>query len=166
MRSLKNRKRKKKVISAEKRRYIMRGFFGIGVENLKNKVNLGTLWRSAYCLGANFIFVIGKRYKRQFSDNLRTYRHIPLYHDENKKHFLRSRPYDCLLVGIEITEKAENIYTYIHPQRAIYVLGSEDSSLTFLNKCNSVIQIPSKFCLNVATAGSIVMYDRNLKGSK
>ena len=34
-----------------------RGFFGIGVENLKTKANLGTLWRSAINLGADFIFV-------------------------------------------------------------------------------------------------------------
>lgn len=141
----------------------MRGYFGIGVENLKNKVNLGTLWRSAYCLGANFIFVIGKRYQRQSSDVLKTYRHIPLYQYKDKKHFLSSCPYGCLLIGVEITEKAENIYDYIHPQRAIYVLGSEDSSLTFLEKCDSVIKIPSKFCLNVATAGAIIMYDRNVK---
>ena len=141
----------------------MRGYFGIGVENLKSKVNLGTLWRSAYCLGASFVFVIGKRFKRQSSDVNHTYRHIPLYEYDNKEHFLSNRPFNCMLIGIEITDKAKEIYTFSHPERAIYVLGAEDSSLTFLDKCNYIIQIPSKFCLNVATAGSIVMYDRNLK---
>jgi len=140
-----------------------RGYFGIGVENLKSKVNLGTLWRSAYCLGADFIFVIGNRWGKQSSDTIKAYRHIPLYQYENTEHFLKSRPYDCLMVGIEITEKARSIYTFIHPERVIYVLGAEDSSLTFLDKCQSIIQIPSKFCLNVATAGAIIMYDRNQK---
>lgn len=141
----------------------MRGYFGIGVENLKTKVNLGTLWRSAYCLGADFIFVIGKRYKKQSSDTVKAYRHIPFYQYENLDHFLNSRPYDCMLIGIEITNNAKNIYNYVHPERAIYILGAEDSSLTFLNKCQDVIQISSKFCLNVAVAGSVIMYDRNLK---
>lgn len=141
----------------------MRGYFGIGVENLKTGVNLGTLWRSAQCLGADFIFVIGKRFKRQCSDTLKTYRHIPLYEYETKDHFLKSRPYNCKLVGVEIKEGAKNIHAYNHPQRAIYVLGAEDSSLTFLDKCHDIIQIPSNYCFNVAVAGSIVMYDRKLK---
>ena len=132
-----------------------RGYFGIGVENLKTKVNLGTLWRSAYCLGASFIFVIGTRYKKQSSDTVKAYRHIPLYQYDNSDHFLNSRPYDCMLVGVEITDKAREIYDYHHPEKALYVLGAEDSSLTFLDKCQSVIKIPSLYCLNVAVAGSI-----------
>lgn len=141
----------------------MRGYFGIGVENLKNEVNLGTLWRSAFCLGANFIFTIGRRYKNQSSDTTQAYRHIPFYEYENREHFLKSRPYDCRLIGIEIGERAKSIYNSMHPERAIYVLGPEDGSLSFLDKCDYVIQIPSKVCLNVAVAGSIVMYDRNCK---
>lgn len=142
---------------------VSRGYFGIGVENLKTKINLGTLWRSAYCLGADFIFVIGKRYKYQCSDTVKAYRHIPLYNYEDTAHFLKSRPMDCPLIGVELSNKATNIYSFVHPQRAIYCLGAEDSSLTFIDKCQSTIQIPSRFCLNVATAGAIVMYDRNFK---
>lgn len=33
------------------------GFFGIGIENMKSAMNIGTLWRSAINLGADFIFV-------------------------------------------------------------------------------------------------------------
>ena len=141
----------------------MRGYCGIGVENLKIKVNLGTLWRSAYCLGANFIFTIGKRYKKQSSDTHCTFRHIPLFQFENKEEFWRSLPYDCFVIGVEISDKAENIYKFIHPQRAIYCLGPEDGNLSFMEKCHKVIYIPSKFCLNVASAGTIVLYDRKLK---
>jgi tRNA (guanosine-2'-O-)-methyltransferase len=43
----------------------MRGYYGIGIENVKTAENVGTLWRSAYILGASFIFTIGKRYKKQ-----------------------------------------------------------------------------------------------------
>lgn len=141
----------------------IRGYFGIGVENLKNKINLGTLWRSAYCLGASFIFVIGKRYKQYNSDTVKAYRHIPLYEYESTEQFLKLKPYDCQLVGVELSNLATYIYGWKHPERAIYLLGAEDSSITIMDKCNSIIQIPSKFCLNVAVAGSIVMYDRNLK---
>lgn len=56
-----------------------RGYFGIGVYHPKNVINIGTLWRSANCFGADFLFTIGHRYKHQGSDTLKTYRHIPLY---------------------------------------------------------------------------------------
>lgn len=142
-----------------------RGYFGIGVENLKTKSNLGTLWRSAYNFGASFIFVIGNRYKRQCSDTVKAYRSIPLYEYINSEHFLNSRPLDCMLIGVEINERSRNITGYCHFERAIYLLGPEDGSLSprLVDKCHSIVEIPSKQCLNVATAGSIIMYDRIAK---
>jgi len=58
----------------------MRGYFGIGIENTKTYQNIGTLYRSAIIFGANYIFTIGKRYKKQSSDTTKAFRHIPLYH--------------------------------------------------------------------------------------
>jgi len=48
-----------------------RGFFGIGIQNIKTESNIGTLWRSANILGADFIYTIGKRYKKQSSDTMK-----------------------------------------------------------------------------------------------
>ena len=51
-----------------------KGFFGIGIVAGKTAGNIGTLWRSAYQLGASFTFTIGARhakFKREF---------IVLYH--------------------------------------------------------------------------------------
>lgn len=45
-----------------------RGYFGIGIYNPKTETNMGTLWRSAYNFGADFIFTIGMRYKKMGSD--------------------------------------------------------------------------------------------------
>lgn len=45
----------------------------------------------------------------------------------------------------------------MNPRRAVYLLGPEDGSISFL------VQIPSTYCLNVATAGAVVMYDRAAK---
>ena len=145
---------------------MIRGYFGIGIENIKTAANLGTLWRSAFNLGADFIFTIGRRYKGQASDTVKAWRHIPFYQYENSEHFLSSRPYDCKLIGVEITGKAKDLKTFIHPTRAIYVLGAEDGNLTFLDKCQYVVKITSNQCLNVAVAGSIIMYDRFIKEDK
>ena len=53
-----------------------RGYFGIGVFHGKNEQNIGTLWRSANIMGADFIFTIGKRYSRQCTDTMKTPRHM------------------------------------------------------------------------------------------
>ena len=145
-----------------------RGYYGIGIENTKTSVNIGTLWRSAKIFNASFIFTIGKRYKKQASDTLKAYRHIPLYQYDSFDKFYEAMPYDCRLIGIELDERAKPIYNYVHPERAIYLLGAEDSGMTkeALTKCQTIIQLPGDYCLNVAVAGSIVMYDRVTKLSR
>lgn len=142
-----------------------RGYFGIGIENTKTKMNIGTLWRSAYGLGAAFIFVIGNRYKSQASDTVKAMRHIPLYHFDTFEQFYENMPKDCLLVGVELHERSRKLEGYGHPERAIYLLGAEDHGLskTAITKCHSIVEFDSKHCLNVAVAGSIVMYDRQCK---
>lgn len=40
------------------------GFFGIGILNNVDELNIGTLWRSAYILGASFIFTVDRKYKK------------------------------------------------------------------------------------------------------
>ena len=142
-----------------------RGYFGIGIFNGKTIQNLGTLWRSADLLGASFIFTIGKRYKKQASDTMLTYRHIPLYTYETFNDFYNSLPYDCQLVGIELDSKSEYVAKFKHPERCIYLLGAEDNGLSAeaINKCHKLIQLPGRYSMNVAVAGSIVMYDRITK---
>ena len=55
-----------------------RGYFEIGIYQGKTPANLGTLWRSAFQLGAAGIFLIGNRFKKHASDTTSAYRHIPL----------------------------------------------------------------------------------------
>ena len=63
---------------------------------------------------------------------------------------------------IKITDDAIDLTTFRHPLRAAYVLGPEKGSLSpeMLSRCRSVIKIPTRFCLNVAMAAAVVMYDR------
>jgi tRNA G18 (ribose-2'-O)-methylase SpoU len=144
------------------KRISYRGYFGIGILNVKTTANIGTLWRSANILGASFIFVIGNRYKRQASDTMQTWRHIPLYHYDNFEEFYKSMPYDCQLIGIELNENSIPVSEFKHPERCVYLLGAEDSGLTneAINKCHKLVQLPGEYCLNVSVAGSIVLFDR------
>lgn len=142
-----------------------RGYFGIGILNPKTEENIGTLWRSAYIMGASFIFTIGKRYKKQASDTPQSWKHIPLYNYETFEEFYKTMPYDCRLVGVELDNKSVAIEEYKHHERCIYLLGAEDHGLTkeAIDKCHELVILPGDICLNVSVAGSIVLYDRILK---
>jgi len=146
-----------------------RGYYGIGVYHIKTKINIGTLWRSAYIFGASFVFTIGKRYQKQSSDTLKTYRHAPLWTFDTFKDFKDHIPLSARIICIEIDGRAISLKEFIHPQQAIYLLGAEDNGLPedVMEKYQRVY-IPSsrKFSLNVAVAGSIIMYDRLVKGNK
>lgn len=140
----------------------MRGYFEIGIYNGKTPSNLGTLWRSAFQLGASGIFIIGNRFHRQASDTVKAWRSVPLREYTDFGHFLSCRPYDCLLVGVEMGGRS--LVGYHHPERAIYLLGAEDSGLPekVMEQCESIISLDAVKVesYNVAVAGSLVMYHR------
>ena len=146
-----------------------RGYYGIGIYHVKTGFNIGTLWRSAYIYGADFIFTIGKRYKKQASDTLCTYRHVPLWHFTNFRDFKDHIPYSAQIICVEIADGTESLATFKHPEQAIYLLGAEDDGLPEdILKGRKKVCIPSvrSYCLNVAVAGSIIMYDRFVKRNK
>ena len=143
----------------------MRGYFGIGIYHTKTEINVGTLWRSAHNFGAAFIFTIGKRYKRQSSDTTKAWKSIPLYHYENYDDFRNGQPFDCPVVAIEQTKTSTDIMNFVHPERVIYLLGAEDHGISesILKHCFKTIHINTPMCLNVAVAGSIIVFDRSIK---
>lgn len=145
-----------------------RGYFGIGIESGKTPDNIGGLWRSAHAFGAAMIFTVGHRYpaRCQPTDTSKAARHIPLLSHANIDAFLATVPEGCELVGVECGQgDPRPLPAFSHPERALYVLGAEDRGLdsALLAACDRLIQIPSQLCLNVATAGSIVLYDRVAK---
>ncbi|MBW8728112.1 MAG: TrmH family RNA methyltransferase, partial [Inquilinus limosus] len=52
--------------------------------------------------------------------------------------------------------------SFRHPRRAVYVLGSERGGLSpeMVARCDHIVQIPTRFSLNLSLAGALVMYDR------
>lgn len=141
-----------------------RGYFSIGIYEPKTETNIGTLWRSAHNFGADFIFTIGKRYKKERTDTTKAEKHIPLYNYKDFDDFKNHLPIGGELVFIEQTNGARNLKEANHPERAIYILGAEDYGIPEnIMKGFQKIFIDTPMCLNVAVAGSIVMYDRKNK---
>lgn len=60
---------------------------------------------------------------------------------------------------------AENLLFFEHPDKVAYVFGPEDDSLTrdVLQLCHRFVFIPTHYCLNLAAAINVVLYDRRVK---
>lgn len=142
--------------------------FAIGVDQPKREVNIGTLWRSAFCLGASLVFTVGRRYSPQSGDTPKTWRQIPCLHFATWEEYRQHAPLAWTPIGVEIGRAATDLRAFHHPAEAVYLLGAEDSGLSneAAALCKDIVVIPSRYCLNVAVAGSIVMYDRTAKKEK
>lgn len=147
------------------RRNETRGFCGVGIYHGKTVANLGTLWRTAHIMGADFLFTIGDRYRKQASDTTKAWRSLPLWQFDTFEQFHAQAPHDAQLVGVELDDRAGMLGDFIHPPRAIYLLGAEDHGLppNVIEKCARLVRLPGEMSMNVAVAGSIVLYDRSAK---
>lgn len=143
-------------------------YFEIGIYAPVHAENVGTLWRSAYQLGAAGIFIIGKSPRKQSSDTAKTFREIPLRVFPTWTDFIDHRPIGARIIAIEMGGKP--LSGFEHPMEAIYVLGSEANGLPhfILEQSDSVLCIEAvrSTSFNVAIAGSIVMYHRLLYSVK
>lgn len=139
-----------------------RGFFGVGFYYPKTNTNIGSLMRTTHILGGDFFAIVGQRIKNQASNTMHSHRHLPMFVYKDFEDFYSHIPYDCQLVGVEMHHKAVDIAQFPHPQRAIYLFGSEDNGLpeSVIERCHHIVRLKGERSLNVACAGSIVLYDR------
>jgi tRNA G18 (ribose-2'-O)-methylase SpoU len=142
-------------------------YFEIGIYAPIHNENIGTLWRSAYQLGAAGIFTIGKLRRNQTSDTAKTRMEIPFRSYPTWDDFLQHRPTGARIIGIEMGGK--NLATFQHPDQALYLLGSEANGLPkhIQEQCDDLISLESvrDASYNVAVTGSIVLYHRFLTKS-
>jgi len=141
----------------------MRGYFGIGVEEISKGFNLGNLVRTSHAFGASFFFTVNSSVSYaeiKSTDTSHAAIHMPFYAYKNMGEF--SLPKDCSLVGVELMDDAIDLPSFRHPLRAAYVLGPEKGSLSpeMVKRCDHIVKIPTKFCVNVGIAGAMVIYDR------
>ncbi len=140
-----------------------RGFAALGVEGVSKPRNAGAVIRTAHAFDAAFAFTVGEVLSQreiQQADTSKAMQQMPFYSFASYKDI--ALPKGCQLVGIEITDDATNLPSFRHPRAAAYILGSERIGLSdeTIDLCHHIIKIPTKFSLNLAVAGAIVLYDR------
>lgn len=146
-----------------------RGYFGIGVEGVSKPMNVGSLFRSAHAFGASFVFTIADQVGdlpttglMARADTSDAPGQVPFYRFDSVQSM--RLPDGCALVGIEFLDDAVELPSFCHPRCAAYVLGAERQSLSpaLMSCVDHLVRIPTRFSLNLAVAGAIVIYDRTL----
>lgn len=143
-----------------------RGYFGIGVEGVSKSANVGALLRTAHAFGAAFCFTVGAGFDSRAgrsADTSDAAGQVPFWPWESLD--AMQLPKRCVLVGVELLDDAADLPSFRHPLNAAYILGPERSGLSpaMLARCAHVVRIPTRFSLNLAVAGALVLYDRLLQ---
>ena len=99
----------------------LNGYFGIAIIHPKTCENVGTLWRSAFQLGASVLYTIGQRYKGSSTDTLNVPARIPLIECNDWSSFVeQSSPKGAVWVAIEMG--GVPLSEYKHPRNGKYLL--------------------------------------------
>ncbi len=143
-----------------------RGYFGLGAEGVSKSANMGALLRTGHAFGASFCFTVAAGWDARASraaDTADTPAQVPLWRFADPAAL--ALPQGCVLVGVELLDEAADLPSFRHPLNAAYVLGPERSGLSaaMLARCRHVVRIPTRFALNLAVAGALVLYDRLLQ---
>ena len=143
-----------------------RGYAIVALENPMDGYNVGHTLRAAMCFDTRMVVIAGAdpsiNLRRLPTDPGRAWRHTPVLKVDN---VLDSLPFDCTTVAIELTDDAADLVEFQHPERACYIFGPENGSVSpkTLGRCDHVVKIPVNLSLNLAATVNIVLYDRMLK---
>jgi len=126
--------------------------------------NVGSLVRTAHAAAAAEVLLVGEQeWNVPAAKTSQDFTDIRFLGDETA--FLRhveNRGYS--LVAVELDERAVSLFDAVYPERPCFLLGAERRGIpaTLLDRADLIVQIPQWGlipCLNLAVAGSIVLYD-------
>lgn len=137
----------------------------LGLIKPKSPTNVGGVMRAAGCFRADAVFYTGERYARAARFNMDTKNvsgQIPLTGVES---LLDHVPENTKVVCIELVEGAQPLPEYQHPNRAFYIFGPEDGTISqdILDRADDVVYVPTTGCMNLAASVNVVLYDRQVK---
>lgn len=144
----------------------------IGLSNPKSPENVNSVRRAAGNFSVDSIFYTGNRYPRAVRLNPEPpkmsrdiSRDIPV---TGVSCLINDASDDMKIVCIEFAEDAVALPEYQHPDRAIYIFGPEDGTLSqdIIDRADAVVYVPTQGCMNLAATVNVVLYDRLSKSSQ
>ncbi len=136
----------------------------IAAWNITKEHNVGSLVRTAHAAAAAEVVLVGEReWNVEAAKTSELYTTVTQLADKEsfRKH-LESRRWN--LVAVELDSRAVNVFDAEYPERPCFLLGAEIGGVPgeLLDDAELVVQIPQWGLvpsLNLAIAGSIVLYD-------
>lgn len=146
-----------------------RGYGCVALESPNDEVNVGHTLRAALCFRASMVILSRVPQKLNVqklkTDPGKAYRHVPVIHTTD---LFDALPEDCTPVAVELTDDALDLSTFVHPERACYIFGPENGSVSqeTLDRCKLKVKIPTVMSLNLGMTVNIVLYDRAAKATR
>ena len=132
--------------------------------NTSKEHNIGTLVRTAHAAAAEEVVLVGDReWNIEAAKTAQDFTDVTILEDENTfLDHVRNRGWS--LVAVELDDRAVSLFEAEYPENPCFLLGAERDGLpqSLIDAAEIVVQIPQWGlvpCLNLAVAGSIVMYD-------
>jgi len=140
----------------------------IALCNPKYPRNVGQIIRVASCFDIKQVWFSGNRVSLEPGTRLPREERMKGYDDVDLiqfDYFFDQFPKNVVPVAVEVVENAEMLTHFVHPENALYVFGPEDGHIPQVMRqhCQRFCILPTKHCLNLAHAVSLVMYDRQHK---
>jgi tRNA(Leu) C34 or U34 (ribose-2'-O)-methylase TrmL len=131
--------------------------------------NIGMTVRLASCYGLSQVWFTGDRVRLEIEqrgklpreERMKGYRDVEMLSYERPLEQFKN----VVPVAIEVRKDSERLQHFEHPENAVYVFGPEDGSIPdpVLRVCHRFVVIPTRHCLNLATAVSTILWDRAYK---
>ncbi len=138
----------------------------IVLENPKFPRNVSAIVRLASCFGVKQVWYTGKRMDEQLygmsrlprEERMKGYKDVELIGHDRPLDFLRNGT----PVVVELVSGATPLTYFQHPENAVYIFGAEDGGVSkaLRTMAHHFVIIPSRHCLNLATAVSSVLTHR------
>lgn len=141
-----------------------KGYACVGLHSPKNELNVGSAMRACEVYGAKLLVSSGRRYRCGATDPSKHNLNMP--HISGVDDLFHHLPYNCVPVAVDILDDATPLPEYIHPERAFYIFGPEDSTLgsKIIDRCQDKVYVPAPgHCMNLAATVNVVLYDRMFK---
>jgi 23S rRNA (guanosine2251-2'-O)-methyltransferase len=136
----------------------------IAAWNITKEHNVGSLVRTAHAAAAAEVILVGEReWNVEAAKTSELYTTVTQLADIDAfREHLESQRWN--LVAVELDERAVNVFDAVYPERPCFLLGAELAGVPgeLLDEAKLVVQIPQWGLvpsLNLAIAGSIVLYD-------
>jgi len=148
-------------------------YVSIGLVNPKSPTNVGGIMRAAGCYRVDSVFFTGKRYPLAASNGNAQYntdtkgasQQISLTGVES---LVDACHEDVKIICVDLVEGAIPLPDFEHPDKAIYVFGPEDGTISqqVINKADAVVYVPTVGCMNLAASVNVLLYDRLAKSTQ